>query len=352
MLFVYRTLDRGLASGLLPDALIRFGIRRLLRERLRAELGGGPEVIAARQEALFAELCRSPIAIEVDAANQQHYELPTEFFRQVLGPHMKYSCGYWPPGCTELETSELRMLELSAERAQLADGQEILELGCGWGSMTLFAAARYPNSRILGVSNSASQRQHILAEAARRGLANVEIVTADMNGFSPGQRRFDRVVSIEMFEHMRNYELLLRRIASWLLPGGKLFVHVFCHSKVSYPFEARSENDWMSKYFFSGGLMPAADLLPRFDGDLRVEQKWEVGGTHYQKTSEAWLSRMDEGRAAIWPIIRAAYGTDQSTRWWTYWRVFFMSCAELFGYAGGREWLVAHYLFSESGRRS
>jgi cyclopropane-fatty-acyl-phospholipid synthase len=170
-----------------------------------------------------------------------------------------------------------------------------------------------------------------------------------MNRFSPGERKFDRVVSIEMFEHMRNYRELLARIASWLAPGGKLFVHIFCHSKVSYPFEARSENDWMAKYFFSGGLMPASDLLPRFDRDLRVEQKWEVSGTHYQRTSEAWLSRMDDGRAEIWPIIRAAYGADQARRWWVYWRVFFMSCAELFGYAGGREWLVAHYLFSSAG---
>ena len=345
MSLVYRALEK----NLLPDPLIRFGIRRLLKSRLDQELSGGPEAVAARQQALFEQLRRSPIAIEVDAANQQHYEVPTAFFQQVLGPHLKYSSGFWPPGCTDIGASELAMLELATARAELADGQEILELGCGWGSMTLFMAARFPNARILGVSNSASQREHILAEAARRGLANLDIATADMNVFTPGERRFDRVVSIEMFEHMRNYELLLARIASWLRPAGKLFVHIFCHARVTYTFEARDENDWMSRYFFSGGLMPAKDLLPRFGKDLRVEQSWETSGQHYQRTAEAWLSLMDERRAAIWPIIRATYGADQAVRWWVYWRVFFMSCAELFGYAEGREWLVAHYLFSRSG---
>lgn len=343
-LFVWSALER----DLVPDTLIRFGIRRLLRERLREELAGGPEAIAARREALETRFAAGPLATHVAAANEQHYEVPTAFFQEVLGPHLKYSSGFWPPGCTDLETSERVMLELSADRAELGDGQRILELGCGWGSFTLFMAARYPRARILGVSNSATQREYILAEAARRGLDNVEIATADMNVFSPGERRFDRVVSIEMFEHMRNHRELLRRIASWLEPDGKLFVHIFCHSKVTYLFEERNENDWMSKYFFSGGLMPAIDLLPRCGGELRVERQWEVDGTHYQRTSEAWLSRMDERRAAVWPIIQAAYGADQATRWWVYWRVFFMSCAELFGYAGGREWLVAHYLFSRS----
>jgi cyclopropane-fatty-acyl-phospholipid synthase len=344
MFLVYGALEK----NLLPDPLIRFGIRRLLKARLREELGGGEAAVAARQEALFQELLASPIAIETDAANAQHYEVPTEFFREVLGPHMKYSSGYWPEGCSDLAASELAMLGLSAERAELQDGQQILELGCGWGSMTLFMAERFPNARILGVSNSHSQRRHILAEAERRGLKNVEIETADINVFNPGGRRFDRVVSIEMFEHLRNYRLLLHRIASWMKPGGKLFVHIFCHHKVSYKFEARHENDWMSKYFFSGGLMPAADLLPRFHQDFKVERQWAVDGRHYQRTSEAWLSRMDERRETIWPIIRAAYGGHQTRRWWVYWRVFFMSCAELFGYAEGREWLVAHYLFSRS----
>lgn len=344
MSLLYKALER----DLLPDSLIRFGIRRLLRARLSGEYAGGEAAVAARQDALFEQLGQSPIAIEVKAANEQHYEVPTEFFQQVLGPHLKYSSGFWPPGCTDIETSERVMLELYAERAQLEDGQEILELGCGWGSLTLFMAARYPKARVLGLSNSATQRAFILAEAARRGLSNVEIATADINVFTPGERRFDRVVSIEMFEHMRNYRLLLARIASWLEPEGKLFVHIFCHREVSYPFEERSENDWMSRYFFSGGLMPAVDLLPRFDQDLRVEEKWEVSGQHYQATSEAWLSRMDERREAVWPIICRAYGTDQATRWWVYWRVFFMSCAELFGYAGGREWLVAHYRFKRS----
>lgn len=334
-----------LERDVLPDFLIRFGIRRLLARRRAEILAGGEAAIDARENALIAELGESPIALATAEANQQHYEVPAAFYRHVLGPHLKYSSGYWPTGRETLEQSELAMLELTAERARVEDGQQILELGCGWGSLTLYLAARFPQARILGVSNSASQRRFILERAAERGLANIEIATADMNDFST-ERRFDRVISIEMFEHMRNYRLLLARIAGWMKNDGKLFVHVFCHRRASYPFEARDDSDWMARYFFTGGLMPSADLLTRFDHDLRVCERWMVDGDHYRRTSAGWRERMDDQRAAISPILAGIYGTAEARRWWVYWRVFFMACEELFGFDGGREWQVAHYLFA------
>lgn len=338
-----------LERDLLPDRFIRFGIRRLLRQRLAQEMRGGEPGVEKRIRDLVRGLRSSPVAVHTEAANEQHYEVPTEFFREVLGRHMKYSGGFWPEGGGHLDAGEEAMLALSAKRAQLEDGQEVLELGCGWGSMTLFAASRFPNSRILGVSNSHSQREHILGQARDRGLDNVEIVTADMNDFDPHQhvpgRRFDRVVSIEMLEHMRNYEELFRRIAGWIKDEGRFFVHIFCHRRVAYPFEVRDESDWMAKYFFTGGLMPSFDLFRSFDQHLKIEADWRVLGTHYEKTSNAWLANMDARRDELLPILKRTYGADQAKRWWVYWRVFFMSCAELFGYREGTEWLVGHYRF-------
>ena len=335
----YNLLER----NLLPDAVIRFGIRRFLRGRLQEESRGSQQEQAARLDALESQLRRSPIALHTEAANEQHYELPAEFFERVLGRHLKYSSGLWPAGTNTLDASEAAMLQLYAERAELEDGQTILELGCGWGSLTLFMAAAFPGSKILAVSNSASQGDYIRARAAERGLNNVEVVTADMNTFHT-ERRFARVVSIEMFEHMRNYEELLLRIAGWLEPGGKLFVHIFCHRRYAYPFEVRNDRDWMAKYFFTGGLMPSADLLTRFQESLTLENQWWIDGTHYQKTSEAWLAEMDRNRTEIEPVLQQVYGADWR-RWWVYWRVFFMSCAELFGMRGGEEWGVGHYRF-------
>ena len=239
------------------------------------------------------------------------------------------------------------MLDLYLERAELADGQEILELGCGWGSLTLYMAERFPGSRILAVSNSASQGEHIRAEARRRGLEGVEVRTVDMNELDT-DRRFDRVVSIEMFEHMRNYALLFERVTGWLQPGGKLFVHIFCHRELAYPFEVTGDDDWMARYFFTGGLMPSADLLPRFQDPLRLEEHWWIPGTHYQRTSEAWLQAMDSHRPELEPIVSEVYGEGQALRWWVYWRVFFLACAELFGYRQGSEWGVAHYRWSRA----
>lgn len=339
-----------LERDLIPDPLIRIGIRRLLAQRLKQESADDPAVVEARKRELVEELRRGAVAVHTDDANDQHYEVPTELYEQILGRHLKYSSGYWPDGLDGLENldeSERLMLELSTDRAQLRDGQQILELGCGWGSWTLFMAERFPNSHVTGVSNSAGQRRHILAQAEARGLTNVDILTKDVNELELGSQ-FDRVVSIEMFEHMRNYERLFEKVASWLKPDGRCFVHVFCHKEVAYPFEVRGAGDWMARYFFTGGMMPSVDLFERFPRHLRVAKTWVESGTHYQKTSEAWLAKMDRNMAAVEPILRRTYG-DEHRKFKVFWRVFFMACAELFGYRGGDEWKVAHYLFERAG---
>nr|XP_061812159.1 uncharacterized protein LOC133603018 [Nerophis lumbriciformis] len=340
-------IDRLLERDLLPDQAIRFGIRRLLAGRLRSAAAGGEEASARRLEELIAELDESPIALATHTANEQHYELPTEFFQLVLGHQLKYSSALYPTGGESLDQAESAMLDLYVERAQIADGQRILELGCGWGSLTFRLAEGFPGSSIVAVSNSSSQREFLQAEAEKRGVENLQVITADMRDFeAPG--RFDRVVSIEMFEHMRNYRWLMARVAGWLEPAGKLFVHIFCHRTYAYPFEDLGPGDWMARYFFTGGLMPSYDLLTRFQDDLRLAERWQVDGTHYERTSLHWLANMDRHKAEILPIFERTYGAAEVKRWWVYWRVFFLSCAELFGYHGGREWLVGHYLFEKA----
>ena len=339
----------GLAErGLVPDALIRAGIRRLCAERLREEHRGGVDAEAARFAERIETLRGSAIAIETDAANEQHYELPPEFFRLCLGARLKYSSAYFTCGDESLDAAEDAMLALFGERAELADGQRVLELGCGWGSLTLWMAERYPHSRITAVSNSHGQRRHIEAECHRLGLANVEVLTRDVNRLALDDATFDRCVSIEMFEHMRNYEALLARVARWLKRDGKLFVHIFAHRTLLYPFETGGAGNWMGRHFFTGGIMPSADTLLAFQRDLSIERRWLVDGTHYEHTANAWLARQDANRDAVMSVLRDVYG-GSAPLWFQRWRMFWMACAELFGYAHGREWLVAHYRF---GRRA
>ncbi len=334
----------GLAErGWIPDGLLRLGIRRLCAQRLREESAGDVE---ARQRALLDELRQSPLAIHTDAANEQHYELPPDFFRLCLGPRLKYSSCYFPNGDESLEDGENAMLALYGERAELVDGQDILELGCGWGSLTLWMAERYPGSRITAVSNSAPQRRFIEGRCRELGLDNVRVITADVNHLKLDADAYDRVVSIEMFEHMRNYEHLLRNIAGWLRSGGKMFVHIFCHRTLLYPFETDGGDNWMGRHFFTGGLMPAADTLGHFQQDLKLEEQWLLPGRHYERTSNLWLANQDARRDEVMAVLREAYGEDAAL-WHQRWRMFWMACAELFGFDDGLEWKVGHYRFAK-----
>ena len=332
----------GLAeAGLLPDALVRFGIRRMLAERLREVAARSP----AAQQAFLAACRQSVIALVPERANEQHYEVPPEFFERVLGPHLKYSCCLWDANVTTLAEAEDLMLAQSCERADVRDGMAVLDLGCGWGSFSLYVAARLPACRVLAVSNSKPQREFILARAAQRGLANVAVVTADVNDFETAER-FDRVISIEMFEHVRNHEALLARIATWLAPDGRLFVHHFCHREHAYPYEDAGPSDWMARHFFSGGMMPSEGWLQHFERNLAQVNRWRVGGMHYARTSEAWLANLDAQRSRLRPLFAATYGERDAQRWIQRWRLFFLACAELFAHRGGGEWFVTQQLFA------
>jgi cyclopropane-fatty-acyl-phospholipid synthase len=333
-----------LEKNKIPDSLLRIGIRKLLKQRLQDEKKADTELQQQHLMQLIAELKNSPIAVNTTDANEQHYEVPTQFYQYCLGKHLKYSSGYWKDGVTDIDIAEADMLQLTCERAELQNGQDVLELGCGWGSLSLFMAANYPQSNFTALSNSRTQKLYIDEQAKQRNINNLTVVTADINAFTI-DKTFDRIVSVEMFEHMRNYEKLLHKVASFLKPDGKLFVHIFTHKEYAYKFEVKDDTDWMSKYFFTGGIMPSDHLLLYFNEDLNIEQHWHVSGMHYSKTSEAWLKNMDDYKARIMPLFEQTYGKDNAVKWWVYWRIFYMACAELWKYNNGEEWIVSHYLF-------
>jgi len=339
----YNTL---LERNLLPDFLIRWGIRQNCRKRLIDETVGDLELQQQKFMRFVTSLKKKPIAEETQAANEQHYEVPARFFERVLGKNLKYSSAYWDSATTTLDQAEDDMLALTVTRAGLRNGQHILECGCGWGSLSLYMAEKFPNSTIMAVSNSRTQKEFIDQRAAERGLTNLRVITADMNAFH-AEKKFDRIVSVEMFEHMRNYQSLLDKLASFLQPTGKLFVHIFTHRELSYLYEVKDESDWMSKYFFTGGVMPSDHLLLYFNDHFTINSHWRVSGMHYAKTSEAWLQNMDQHRNEIMPLFEQTYGQANALQWWVYWRIFFMACAELFRFNGGNEWFVSHYLFDK-----
>jgi cyclopropane-fatty-acyl-phospholipid synthase len=340
----YGLLDRALERRLLPDPLLRVGSRFGARARLRSESRGGVEEQEERLGALVATMRDGPIAESVARANEQHYELPVEFFELFLGPRLKYSSGWWGGEVTDLAGSEEAMLALSCERAGVEDGMSVLDLGCGWGSMSLWICERYPRATVVAVSNSATQRAWIESVRDRRGFGDrLSVITADINTLAPAQR-FDRVVSIEMFEHMRNWEALLARIAGWLEPGGLLFVHVFSHRRLAYEFAGT----WAADRFFTAGRMPSHELLLRFQHDLEVRESWVVPGTHYARTLAAWLEALDSHAARARAVLAEVVGERHGARTLAQWRLFLLSTEQMWGWRDGQEWMVSHYLL---GRR-
>ena len=333
--------------GLVPDSVVRAGIRRLLENKRREIQAHDLEFAAHETNEFVAMMNSSPIALLPDVANEQHYEVPAAFFAEVMGDHLKYSCGYWPSGVATLTESESAALLLTVARAGIENGMQVLDLGCGWGSLSLWIAEHFPECSVTSVSNSSSQREFIMGQARERGLNNIRVIVQDMNDFVT-EDRFDRIVSVEMFEHMHNYGDLFNSISRWLAPDGKFFMHIFCHRSTPYEFIDKGPGDWMSRYFFSGGIMPSADLPLRFSDHLSIDKRWHWNGKHYAKTCDAWLARMDSNKDRIMPILADCYGADAAPLWWQRWRVFFMACSELFAYEHGNEWYVGHYLFKKA----
>ncbi len=333
-------------TGWLPDVVVRMGIRQLVRTRVQQLQRKNCEELQDSFEQFMEHSRNSPIALAPVESNRQHYEVPTEFFRYVLGRNMKYSSCYWASPAASLDAAEENALRTTCERAELADGMNILELGCGWGSLSLWMAKQYPKARITTVSNAASQKKHINATAQSEGLNNLEVICSDINQLTI-DTKFDRIVSVEMFEHIRNHAELFRRISNWLNDDGKLFVHIFCHQSEASPYESKGPQDWMTDYFFTGGMMPSDRLFAYYQQHLRLIKQWRWSGKHYERTSNAWLNLQDANRMAILPILESTYGKEHATCWNQRWRMFFMACAEMFGYRQGNEWWISHYLFDQ-----
>lgn len=333
-------------QGFIPDTIIRKGIQRLLKERLKEIHSNNVEELLISKSRFIDDMREAPIAIMTDKANEQHYEVPSEFYELILGKHNKYSCCFWDEETQSLNQAEENALDISCLHAQLYNGQQILELGCGWGSLTLWMAQKYPQSHITAVSNSHSQRKHIETCAQALGLSNIDVLTCDMNDFNT-DKEFNRIVSIEMFEHMRNWEILFSNVAGWLKGNGKFFMHVFTNRQAAYAFEVKESSDWMSEYFFTGGMMPSDDLALYFQHDLALEKNWAWSGHHYAKTSNAWLQNMDNHKTELMQLIKDTYCEHNSQTWWMRWRIFFMACAELFAFDNGQQWHVMHYRFKK-----
>jgi len=346
-------LDNFLAKGLIPDYLLRFGVKIILKNKIKNQKI--PNIEKRQQEKIdFVNgLKKQPIAIKTAEANEQHYELPSSFFKEILGDRLKYSCGYWdkvltPSDCaSKLNQSEEAMLELTCSRAELKNDQKILDLGCGWGSLSIYMAEKYPESQITALSNSSTQIDYIKSLVEEKELNNLEAIMADINTYK-SNNNFDRIVTIEMFEHMRNYEALMSKLSKFLSNKGKLFVHIFSHHTYPFTYVNKSSSDWMTRYFFAGGTMPSQDLLHYFTDDFYLENQWAVSGTHYKQTLEAWLYKMDKKKEKIWPIFEKVYGEEEAKKWWNYWRLFFLTCAEFFGINNGNEWFISHYLFQKN----
>lgn len=328
----------------IPDSAIRLGMKAIIASRLASEAKLDPAV----RQAFWDDAWKGPIAVATDDANEQHYEVPAAYFDLVLGPRRKYSSGYWSEGVSDLASAEEAMLDLYAERAELADGQRVLDLGCGWGSLSLRAAEQYPGSRVVAVSNSAPQREFIESTAAERGLDNIEVITSDINDFAP-EGRFDRIVSVEMLEHVRNHRALFGRMRAWIEEDGALFVHVFGHREHAYPFETEGRGAWMAQTFFTGGVMPSPDLLPEAAiADFALDHTWWINGGHYARTLRAWLDLQDLREPEVRRVLAPVYGSEVEL-WIQRWRMFFMACEEMFAFDDGKQWGVLHQLFRPLG---